>query len=180
MNIKQHIEAGRKRPNRDGSRPHARSPWLTRGMSVQEKLAFWSRRAESGCLEWTGATNEGGYGMLYVDGAALMAHKRSLEESLGRPLGEGMCACHRCDNRICIEPDHLFEGTRQQNNADMVAKGRQRAPQGENHFRAKLTDDAVRLIRSSPKPHRALAKDFAVTKGLIGQIKRGLIWRHLP
>lgn len=148
-------------------------------MSLDEKLAFWSSRMPNGCLEWHGSLNEDGYGILYVDGASRMAHKVSLEHAEG-PLPKGICACHKCDNRICIDPDHLFPGTRRQNNADMVAKGRNTAPQGEAHFRAKLTDADVRAIRVSDDAHRVIAANFGVTHGLVGQIKRRTIWRHLP
>lgn len=177
--IKEHIEAGpRRRPNRDGSRPHARSAWLTRGMTVAQKLGFWSERVANGCLEWRGATSDDGYGIVYVDGASRMAHKVALEQVTG-PLRRGICACHRCDNRLCIDPAHLFPGTRQDNNADMVAKGRNTAPRGEQHHRAKLTADDVRAIRLSDKPKRVLAAAYGVTHGLIGQIKTGRIWRSV-
>lgn len=93
---------------------------------------FWQQVDTSagllGCWPWQGAKSGPGYGVLAGDdGRNVAAHRLSLEISLGRSLGPGMCACHDCpggDDRGCVNPAHLFEGTRGDNNRDMVAKGR--------------------------------------------------------
>jgi hypothetical protein len=82
---------------------------------------------ERGCLLWAGAINRGGYGTIGKRPAPLYAHRVSWELSHG-PIPAGMCVLHRCDNRRCVEPSHLFLGTIADNNADKVAKGRQAKP----------------------------------------------------
>lgn len=86
---------------------------------------FDSRVDRSGvCWIWTGALTSRGYGHLYA-GKTVRAHRFAFERAHG-PLGAGVVVCHRCDNRLCVRPDHLFAGSLSDNMRDMVAKGRQR------------------------------------------------------
>lgn len=77
------------------------------------------------CWEWSGARNHGGYGVLKLPGRrTALAHRVALEAALGRPLAAGMLACHRCDNRRCCRPSHLYEGTDHDNLMDQYARDR--------------------------------------------------------
>lgn len=77
------------------------------------------------CLEWRRADDgRHGYGKVWHNGAMVGAHRAALEAKLGRPLLPGMKACHTCDNRQCIEREHLFEAPQLDNVRDMIAKGR--------------------------------------------------------
>ncbi|MGD4429391.1 HNH endonuclease signature motif containing protein, partial [Xanthomonas citri pv. citri] len=78
---------------------------------------------ESGCWLWLGAEKGNGYGNVKEGRRNTTAHRRSWEEHNG-PIPKGMHVCHKCDTRPCINPDHLFLGTRKQNMADCVAKDR--------------------------------------------------------
>jgi len=78
------------------------------------------------CWEWTGAVNPGGYGVVKVAGRTVLVHRVSLELALGRPLANGMYSCHKCDNRRCLRPRHLYEGTPEDNARDCVDRGRHR------------------------------------------------------
>ena len=79
------------------------------------------------CWEWTGAKNNKGYGKLSrsVDGKRrdLLAHRYSYELHHG-PVPDDLVVCHRCDNRLCVRPDHLFIATQSENVKDSVKKGR--------------------------------------------------------
>lgn len=71
------------------------------------------------CWVWRGARNADGYGIIRGDhGKLVLVHRVALATALGRPIAEGMFACHKCDIRYCARPAHLYEGTKVENEAD--------------------------------------------------------------
>lgn len=91
---------------------------------IAERLAERSvLRADTGCIEWTGAVDGCGYGHLRVDGRSYRAHRLAYEIQHG-PIPAGALICHKCDNPPCVNPDHLFAGSQLDNMRDMRAKGR--------------------------------------------------------
>lgn len=77
------------------------------------------------CWEWNGALSPSGYPRIATGGreGSTYVHRVMLAESLGRDLLDGMFACHHCDNRRCVNPDHLHEGTHEDNMRDAVVRG---------------------------------------------------------
>lgn len=135
----------------------------------------------SDCIEWEGAINSTGYGSVRVGGKTVGAHRLAYERAYGPipddvPGYHGMCVMHTCDNRRCVNPEHLKLGTHQDNMTDMYSKGRRPAPAGERNPSVKLTQEQVDYIRSSNKSLRALAAELGVTYGHIGKIRRGELW----
>jgi len=84
---------------------------------------------------------------------------------------------HRCDNRRCVNPDHLFLGTRKENLEDMTQKGRR--VKGESHGMKRLTEAQVREILASPETSHSLADRFSVSDSAIYLIRRRQRWAHL-
>ena len=149
---------------------------------------FWPKvRKSDGCWEWTAAITNKGYGMLGGPGGAagrkLTAHRISWELHCG-PVPQGLCVLHRCDNRRCVRPEHLFLGTFQDNTADMFAKGRNGpgGPLGERASSAKLTADAVVAIRAAAAAgvsQRELGRTHGVARQSIRAIVRRESWAHI-
>jgi hypothetical protein len=85
-------------------------------------------KVTSACIEWTGLIQPNGYGRLHISNSAIGAHRLAWSLANGRAPKRGMDICHSCDNRKCINPDHLFEGTRSENMQDAAKKNRIYAP----------------------------------------------------
>lgn len=118
----------------------------------------------------------GGYAMKCFEGKQWRHHRLVWTQTFG-PIPKGLCVLHRCDVRNCINPEHLFLGTRPENSVDMVQKGRM--SWGEKHPTSKLTEKDVLFIRSSELSTRKLGAMFGVNQMLISKIKRRKLWRHL-
>lgn len=153
-------------------------------MSSSLEERFWAkvRKGRSDeCWEWTASLGPSGYGQFYVQSrhGPCAAH-RVAYELLIEPVPEGMCLCHRCDNRLCVNPAHLFVGTRTDNQADMAAKGRSR--RGASHPHVKLTAKQVRRIRklrARGVQGAVLAKSMGVSQSTICDIIHGRTWQHV-
>jgi HNH endonuclease len=92
-------------------------------------------------------------------------------------IPNGICVLHKCDTPCCVNPDHLFLGTRTDNQKDMVRKGRSCV--GEKQGRSKLTKDQVVEIRKSSESPTKIARRYGVHPTHIGAIRRGLFWKHV-
>lgn len=89
-----------------------------------DKLLDRRRITDAGCWEYTGSLMTVGYGAVPVSKGKTMGAHRAAWEVWRGPIPVRLCVCHTCDNRKCFNPDHLWLGTKKQNTADMVAKGR--------------------------------------------------------
>lgn len=107
----------------------------------------------SGCWIWTGFVKPNGYGTLTVNRKPAYAHRAAYAVFRG-PIPDGMCVCHHCDVRSCINPDHLFLGTQKENLQDMDAKGRRvTALQigAKNPMHGRSHSDSAKLLMSHAK-----------------------------
>lgn len=126
------------------------------------------------CWPWLSGRNGVGYGCFYRRSKRCYAHREAYEISYG-PVPDGLYVLHKCDNRICCNPRHLFLGTHLENIADMVAKGRN--AKGERNGLAKFTDEKVAMIIDAYKPglttQQEVADRFGVDRRYVGQLYRG-------
>lgn len=158
---------------------HARAEWLP-SPPRRERLAD-----DSPCVEWAGARLRNGYGARRIDGRFWYAHRWAWSEANG-PIPDGMDVCHRCDTRACVNPDHLFLGTRLDNMRDAQRKGRLNVPHpgawGSKSHAAKLTERAVAEVRArhaAGEAIRDLAVEFGVTRQCLVFVVRRDTWRHV-
>lgn len=185
-----------------------RSSGYPNGISAADRI--WTRIAKAGpddCWEWQGKRTKEGYGQVKVkicerQYELFIVHRLVYVLTYGE-LPVDQMACHSCDNPPCCNPAHLFSGTGQDNQQDVLTKGRkvvviaaperratglrngkhtkpEATPRGEQSGNAKLTDDAVRaILLDTTSTNRELAERFGVTRTRIAQIRRGVGWSHL-
>jgi hypothetical protein len=138
----------------------------------------WMPEPNTGCWLWLGAVRKFGHGWSWDEeiGRADVAHRISWRRKKG-PIPPGMCVLHRCDVACCINPDHLFLGTRADNIADMIAKGRDRHLKGEHHPLAKLTEESVAAIRLDTRTQETVAVTYGISQSHVSSIKLQRSWK---
>lgn len=150
--------------------------------TVKERLEGLSiPEPNSGCWLWIGAVNEWGYGTIRIARKTVLAHRASWMETNG-PIPDGLIVCHSCDIPACINPDHLWLGTNQDNSDDCLSKGRNGQLAGELHCSAALLEkevkEIIRLLSLGIKPKK-LSETYGCSRNSIYMIKYNRTWRHL-
>jgi hypothetical protein len=147
--------------------PPSRAGGYTMNASETAKERFWSKvkkDTEDKCWPWIGARSQRGkgYGEYFLGGKLCQAHRIAWGFAKGE-IPEGMCILHKCDNRACVNPNHLFVGTHSDNIVDMVKKGR--------CYNRKVTDETVREIRKSNLSSTKAAQIYGVCPAHIRKIR---------
>lgn len=160
---------------------------------------FWSKVNKNGsipehcpelgpCWEWTHGLFSTGYGLFTHGGKgvpALKSHRVSYELANGA-ITDDLWVLHKCDNRKCVNPNHLFLGTRLDNVRDMCAKGRNYrvSMPGEKHFKHKMTEDKIRYIRQrfavGDISKAELGREMGLDSTTIRDILKRKTWKHIP
>lgn len=133
-----------------------------------------------GCWLWK-ARQKKGYGLMYVQGKMVAAHRLSYELHVGK-IPDGLLVCHKCDNPICVNPEHLFVGSDADNSDDKLSKGRQ--AKGPQVGTAKLSEMAVLEMRQMYAKGKnggikALASRFNISKSQVWNVVNRKEWQHL-
>lgn len=128
----------------------------------------------TGCHEWNGSLWATGYGRFHFKNKSCKSHRLAWIFS-GNELKEDDCLLHKCDNRKCVNPDHLFVGTRADNNYDKTKKGRQ--AKGEKL--GKLRECDILEIRRSCEDSKVLAEKYKVSWGHINKVRGERAWYHV-
>jgi hypothetical protein len=132
------------------------------------------------CWEWTGALVVG-YGTLTIKYRAYKSHRLMYELRHGLTLSKDIFIRHKCDNRKCVNPDHLEPGAHRDNMKDMVDRGR--SAKGVGAHKAKLTENEVRVIRNlyaeTNITYRRLGVIFDLDNSSIGDLINRKSWKHV-
>ena len=146
----------------------------------KERITLNATRGDSdGCWEWVRATNKGGYGIMAFGGKSELSHRVSYRLFKGK-IPDGLCVCHSCDNRKCVNPEHLWLGSLQENIQDRQDKKRQM--RGEISPRTTLSNiDAGEIkahLSSGIVTRKVIAEMYGVSKKVIDDIATGRTWWH--
>ena len=133
-------------------------------LPLAERLARGSVPKSSGCIEWSKSKTNAGYGQIMVGGRGgkMMAAHRVAWELKHGPIPDGLFVCHSCDNKGCVNPDHMFLGSYKDNVDDMVRKGRQK--------RGRVSRADVEQLRAASNL-KEMARYLGVPYGLAWYIK---------
>lgn len=138
---------------------------------------------DSECWNWENTLDPKGYGHISFKGQQILAHRLSYSLFVSDIL-EDTHVLHKCDNPSCVNPDHLYAGTPQDNSNDKISRGRGRWACGEKHNRSKITSDQVLEIRRLYKPgvvsHRDLGIMFGLHHTTVGDIINRKSWKSIP
>lgn len=137
--------------------------------TTAEKLAKYTTPIpETSCVVWVGTVNEHGYGYLKEGGKMIRAHKASYLLHKG-PIPDGLVVCHSCDVPACVNPDHLFLGSRKDNMQDCLHKGRLA---GRRHDNQAIPAELRTEIAMSDLTYAEIEKKYGVCQTTISKFKR--------
>jgi len=147
-------------------------------MDLSDRFLSKTKRAGD-CLEWQAHRNQHGYGTFRIGQKSWLAHRASWMIFKEQDPGS-LKVLHKCDNPACVNADHLFLGTQEDNIADMVRKGRH--IKGETVENSKLTEADVLEIRRLARNgwlQKDIAKKFQVSRPCISRLLSGKTWTHV-
>lgn len=130
------------------------------------------------CWEWQGSKTIAKYGTIVLEGRVQMVHRVSWELANGRSVAEGLFILHSCDNPSCINPEHLREGTQQDNMDDMVKRNRSHAPRTKWNTQ-ESTIREIKRLRQQNVTVVEIAKRLNVGKSLVSHVSSGRTWKHV-
>lgn len=135
------------------------------------------------CWQWMAGRSKGGYGQFNILGKTKAVHRFVFIQLFDEPKA-GLCVLHKCDNRSCVNPNHLFTGTKKDNYDDMVSKGRSNHPgaPGSKNGNAKLSEEHISVIKNrlgKGETLKSIGESFGVNLSVIWGIKVGRGWKHV-
>jgi len=139
-------------------------------------LAMVGPTNENGCQIWRGTVSSHGYRQIRLNGRLVLAHRHAYERVHGL-IPRGLMVCHTCDVPSCVNTNHHFLGSGDDNNKDCASK--HRTSFGEAHAQAKLTEEIVRFIRYSEESDTALSNRFCVSRHAIKNARLFRTWRRV-
>ena len=165
-----HAHYRRWRKNADLTKP------IERSATADEVFTYWlerSRAPADRCWLWKGHVDQGGYGYFWAENKRHAAHRFAYSKLVG-PLEPGFFVCHRCDTPRCVNPRHLYAGTRHENVHEAAFK---------NRLHSKLTPAQVHLLKKVHSGRRTSQREwaeaFGVSQPVISRVLSGELWWHV-
>lgn len=146
-------------------------------MNIQTR--FWDKvkiGSDNDCWSWSAYVKPNGYGQFRLPNGSILSHRFAFESKFG-PIPTDLMVCHKCDNRSCVNPSHLFLGTAKDNSLDMVNKDRGNFKRGGKHPNAKLTQTQVLSIRNDKRKQREIALEYNVSISSVSLIQNKINWK---
>lgn len=161
--------------------------------TCSDNCRFWQHvdiKSDDQCWNWLRSIDCGGYGSFGFNKRIYHAHRVAYILTHKKILTKDIHICHTCDNRKCVNPNHLWEGNHLSNNRDKAKKGRSTkgrnwkisklgSNQGVKNASAKLTEQQVLDIRKSKDTTLNLSELYKISETTILNIKNNKTWRHL-
>lgn len=149
---------------------------------LQTIMGYYLHETDNGCWIFTGGSRNNFHGSLSINNVQWQAHRLAYTIAC-EEIPPNMYVLHRCDVGLCVNPDHLFLGTQQDNIADMIAKGRDnRIRKGEENGRAVVNEAIVKQIRemfTQGVPREEIRHKFEITQNILNKIISYRTWRHI-
>ena len=149
-----------------------------RGSTVERFERQYIPEPNSGCWLWTGSLSATGYGWLYAP-PKNMVHAHTIAWEVYRGSRQGLHVLHTCDMPSCVNPEHLYLGTHQDNMRDRDTRQRRKPPKGVLNGRATFTEDDIKAIRADSRWPRFIAAAYDVPVSTIKKIIYRQSWRHV-
>jgi hypothetical protein len=115
-------------------------------MNEQQIKKFWDKvniKSENDCWEWIASYRLNGYGAFKTKEKTHGSHRLAYELTYGIITDNTLNVCHKCDNRKCVNPNHLFLGTQSENMKDCLNKGRLVIPEGQRFKKGNIPKNRI-------------------------------------
>jgi hypothetical protein len=145
--------------------------------SPQQFIKNRSKILENGCWEWQ-LSKFNGYGRTVINKKSWPAHAYSYSVFVG-DIPQNKQINHKCHNRSCVNPEHLYAGTQQENVRDMDAAGRRNQARGSRGGNSKITEDIAKKVFNHDGIAIIIAEKYGISISLVYAIKKKQIWRHI-
>lgn len=147
---------------------------------IKRFYQFCEKNPNNDCIEWNGEIIHNGYGRFSVNYKKTLAHRFSYELHKEK-IPYGMMVCHKCDNRKCVNPLHLFLGTNEKNMKDMVLKKRQSYGERQRCAKLKINDviEIKKMIIAGLSDKYIHEKFTFISRSTINSIKHNRYWKHV-